>query len=108
MSGLKKLRAHVLVCEHKTCLKRGGRESTKVLKRALKENDMHREVLVTKVDCLDQCEQGPVMAVYPDGVWYGEVDAACAREIVELHLKHKHVVRRKILRDMRDVDDDSA
>ncbi len=108
MSGLKNLRTHILVCEHKTCLKRGGRESTKELKHTLKESGLHKQVLVTKVDCLDQCEHGPVMAVYPDGVWYGEVDAACAREIVGLHIKHKHIIKRKVLRDMRDVDDGGA
>ena len=105
MSGLKKICAHVLVCGHKTCLKAGGREAAKELKRALKEHDLQKHVLVTKVDCLDQCERGPVMVVYPDGVWYTEVDGAVAREIVEMHIKHGHVVRRKVLHDMRNSRD---
>ncbi|HEX5708207.1 MAG TPA: (2Fe-2S) ferredoxin domain-containing protein [Pyrinomonadaceae bacterium] len=81
MGGLKKIKAHVLVCENKDCERRGGREAYKALKESLRERGVRGRVLVTKVDCLDQCDDGPVMAVYPEGVWYGRVDAACAREI---------------------------
>lgn len=103
MSGLKKIRTHVLACEHKDCLKRGGRESLKELKQALRDAGARERVLITKVDCLDQCDEGPVMVVYPEGVWYGGVDEACAREIVEAHVGGgRPPARCKILRDMRE------
>lgn len=81
VGGLKKIKAHVLVCEHKDCEKRGARESYRALKVALRERGARGRVMVTKVDCLDQCDDGPVMAVYPEGTWYGSVDEACAREM---------------------------
>lgn len=81
VGGLKKIEAHVLVCEHKDCERRGARESYRALKVSLRERGARGRVMVTKVDCLDQCDDGPVMAVYPDGTWYGRVDEACAREI---------------------------
>jgi (2Fe-2S) ferredoxin len=37
--------------------------------------------------CLDQCEHGPVVVVYPEQVWYGGVTPADVAEIVEKHLK---------------------
>ncbi len=102
VSGLKKIRRHVLACEHKDCLKRGGKESLKELKQALKDAGQRERVLITKVDCLDQCDDGPVMVVYPEGVWYGEVDGPCAREIAAKLLSGGVAEGCRILHDMRD------
>lgn len=102
MSKLKKIGAHVLVCKHKTCLRQGGKASARALKRALKEHDLAGRVMVTKVKCLDQCGRGPVMVVYPDGVWYGGVDEEAARSIAAEHLAGGRAAEAKVLRDMRD------
>jgi len=37
--------------------------------------------------CLDQCEHGVTVVVYPEGVWYGGVTPADVPEIVEQHLQ---------------------
>lgn len=47
---------------------------------------MSRSVMLTKVKCLGQCGRGPVVAVYPEGIWYGAVDEDGAQAIVEQHL----------------------
>lgn len=101
MSKLKKIGAHVLVCKHKTCLRQGGKAAARALKHALREQDLSGRVMVTKVKCLDQCGRGPVMVVYPDGVWYGDVDEEAARRIVAEHLGEGRAVEKKVLRDMR-------
>ena len=108
MSGLRKITNHVLVCVHKDCEKRGGPEALKELKRALREAGQRSRVMVSKVDCFDQCDDAPVMVVYPEGVWYGRVDASCAREIAERHVGGDGVGRPagcRVLRDMRRGDD---
>lgn len=102
----------MLVCAHKTCRKQGGKAVLKELKRAIKEQDLRDCVLVTKVKCLDQCGRGPVVAVYPEGVWYGGVDEASARRIVEEHLsaggrEGAAAVGAKVLRDMREGERDA-
>ena len=102
MVHCKEITAHVLVCTHKTCHKRGGRDAAKELKRALKEEGLRDRVLVTAVHCLDQCDHGPVVVVYPEGVWYAGVDERAAREIVERHLKEKRTVEQKALFDLGD------
>jgi (2Fe-2S) ferredoxin len=102
VSKLRKISAHVLVCRHKTCLKQGGKRSARALKRALKERGLRDEVMVTKVKCLDQCGRGPVMVVYPEGVWYGGVDKECAHKIVTEHLEKGLTVEKRVLRDMRE------
>lgn len=106
MPHLKKINTHVIACVHKTCRKQGGRASLKALKHAIKEQNLRGSVLVTKVKCLDQCGRGPVMVVYPDGVWYGDVDETRARRIVSEHLSAGHMITGlKILRDMREQEE---
>ena len=95
----------MLVCKHKTCLRQGGKASAKALKRALKERGLRDEVLVTKINCLDQCGRGPVMVVYPEGVWYGGVDEETAREIVTEHLEKGRVVENRVLHEMKEARD---
>lgn len=69
----------------------------------VKDSALDGQVMISKVDCLDQCGRGPVMVAYPDGVWYGGVDEKGARAIVEEHLEQGHIAGKvKILRDMRD------
>lgn len=101
MPSLKKIKTHVLICKHRTCAGRGGKAAAKELKRAIRDEGLREQVLVTKVNCLDQCGRGPVLVVYPEGVWYGEVGAERAREIVERHLARGRDAGGKILRDLR-------
>jgi (2Fe-2S) ferredoxin len=52
------------------------------------------KVRVNKAGCLDRCDEGPVIVVYPEEVWYTYVDKADIDEIVEEHLKHGRIVER--------------
>lgn len=52
------------------------------------------QVRVNRAGCLDRCAGGPVMVVYPEGVWYSYVDVSDIDEIVESHLKRGWVVER--------------
>lgn len=52
------------------------------------------KVRVNKAGCLDRCAAGPVVVVYPEGVWYTYVDEQDIDEIVESHLKNGKVVER--------------
>ena len=44
------------------------------------------KVRVNKAGCLDRCAHGPVMVVYPEGVWYTFVDTEDVEEIIQSHL----------------------
>ena len=87
----------MLVCAHKHCIKQGGRETGRELKRALKELGPARRAMITAVDCLDQCGDGPIVVIYPEGVWYGDVDEDAAREIAAEHVGGGRIVERKVL-----------
>lgn len=92
----------MLVCRHKTCEGQGAESVLKELKRTLKDAGLREQVLVTKVNCLDQCGRGPVMVVYPEGVWYGGVSESCVRAIAMRHTGRTGHAACEILRDMRD------
>lgn len=49
---------------------------------------------INQAGCLDRCDLGPVMVVYPEDVWYTYVDKSDIDEIVEEHLKNGKVVER--------------
>ena len=48
--------------------------------------------------CLDACERGVSVVVYPDNVWYGGVTVADVKEIVEEHLIGGRPVERLLMR----------
>jgi (2Fe-2S) ferredoxin len=49
---------------------------------------------VNQAGCLDRCEEGPCIVIYPEAVWYTYVDRADIDEIIEQHLLHGRVVER--------------
>jgi (2Fe-2S) ferredoxin len=51
-------------------------------------------VRINRAGCLDRCDEGPCMVVYPEGVWYTYVDEKDIDEIVESHLRDGKVVAR--------------
>ena len=51
-------------------------------------------VRVNNAGCLDRCEEGPCVVVYPEAVWYTYVDEHDIDEIVESHLRNGQVVER--------------
>ena len=52
------------------------------------------KVRINIAGCLDRCEEGPVIVVYPEAVWYTYVDRSDVDEIIEEHLKNGRVVDR--------------
>ena len=52
------------------------------------------KVRINQAGCLDRCEEGPVIVVYPEAVWYTYVDQADIDEIITEHVVHGRVVER--------------
>ena len=52
------------------------------------------KVRINKAGCLDRCEEGPVLVVYPEAVWYTYVDRADVDEIIDRHVVGGEVVAR--------------
>jgi (2Fe-2S) ferredoxin len=52
------------------------------------------KIRINKAGCLDRCDEGPVIVVYPDAVWYTYVDRHDIDEIIDSHVVHGRVVDR--------------
>jgi len=51
-------------------------------------------VRINNAGCLDRCEEGPTLVIYPEGIWYTYVDKEDIDEIIEQHLVRGRVVER--------------
>jgi (2Fe-2S) ferredoxin len=52
------------------------------------------KVRINKAGCLDRCDEGPVIVVYPEETWYTYVDKSDIDEIIDEHLLHGRIVER--------------
>lgn len=92
---------HIFICtnqrvnsERPSCGEEHGMELVKAFKAAIKDRGLNVAMRAQKTGCLDICEQGPSVVVYPEGVFYGGVQLADVAEIVEEHLVHNRPVER--------------
>ena len=60
----------------------------------LEERGLSGEVMVSNTGCFGLCEQGPIVVVYPDNVWYGSVTPDDVEAIMEEHIEGGGIVTR--------------
>ena len=65
--------------------------------RAAKGKNPHGRIIVTSCASVGFCSIGPAVMIYPDGVWYAQVQATDVAEIIEEHLLNNRVVERLAL-----------
>ena len=80
-----KYRKQVLVCGGTGCTSSGSLKVLKQLEESLKENNID-DVLIVKTGCFGLCALGPIMIVYPEGVFYSQMTPEHVRTIAEKHL----------------------
>ena len=78
MSG--KFKKHVFVCQNirknssrKSCGLKGVEIHSK-LKKIVYKNGLNKDIRINKSGCLDQCDMGPCLVIYPEDKWYTEID----------------------------------
>jgi (2Fe-2S) ferredoxin len=78
------------------CNNHGASEMRAYAKARVKELKLSGKgkVRINQAGCLDRCDEGPVIVVYPEEVWYTYVDKQDIDEIIDEHLMHNRVVER--------------
>lgn len=106
---------HVFVCTNQRacghprgcCDAAGSVDLLFRLKKLIKERGLKQRIRINKSGCLDHCEHGATLVVYPESVWYGGVTAEDAVEIVEQHLLGGRPVERLRIREKLPVQEGS-
>jgi (2Fe-2S) ferredoxin len=98
----KKLSHHIFVCTNERapdhprgcCKAKGAEDLVAAFKAELSSQGLAGAVRAQKAGCLDVCEAGAAVVIYPEGVWYGRVTSADVSEIVRSHLVEGKPVER--------------
>lgn len=94
-------KSHIFCCTNRrpdsavrgSCAAKGSEELRDYLKSQVKKMGI-AETRVNTAGCLDRCELGPVMVIYPEGIWYSYKTKEDVDEIIREHLQAGKVVER--------------
>ena len=96
-----KFEKHIFICtnqrkegERKSCGEACGMELVKAFKKSLKDKGLKGKIRAQRSGCLDACDYGPSMVIYPEGIYYGGVQPTDVEEIVNEHIIHNRPVQR--------------
>ena len=78
------------------CHDRGAQAAQEHAKARIKQLNLNGQgkVRINKAGCLDRCEEGPVMVIYPEGTWYTYIDQHDIDDIIDNHIVGGKVVER--------------
>jgi len=99
------IRSHILVCGGTGCTSSRSPMIVEALEKELAEKGLDKEVKVVRTGCFGLCELGPIMIVYPEGVFYSRVKPEDAKEIVEEHILKGRIVKHLLYQETLQEDD---
>lgn len=92
---------HLFFCAHERdggncCMNKRSNKAQKHAKRRIKQLGLKGDerIRINQTDCLGVCSQGPVVIVYPEGVWYRYQDKDDIDQIIDQHLVAGKIVKK--------------
>jgi (2Fe-2S) ferredoxin len=101
---------HIFICVNqrepgaarRSCGEAHGLEIVDAFKKRLKELNLPIKLRAQKAGCLDICDFGQTVVIYPEGIFYVGVEQGDVEEIIQEHLIHNRPVQRLILENVRE------
>ena len=85
--GIGGLNRHVFLCTGPECVStEEGQKAWEELKAGISRSNLSKSCFRTKVGCLRLCNQGPIAVVYPEGVWYKQMNSMRIPDLISQHL----------------------
>lgn len=106
---MKRFEKHIFICENKReaghprgcCADKNSSEVKKLFKQKFQELGIKHQFRANSAGCLDACEFGTALVVYPEQIWYGNVTINDVDEIINSHLINNKPVERLKIKDKR-------
>lgn len=106
---MKRFDKHIFICENVRpqghprgcCSEKGSLELRQLFKEKLNRLGINSEVRANSAGCLDACEFGISVVIYPDQVWYGNVKPDDVEDIIQSHIINNEPVERLMIKDKR-------
>ena len=100
-----RFRYHIFMCINErsvddprgSCTAKGSARLQELFKSEVKRRGLDGQVRANKAGCLDACEHGPTVVVYPDAVWYQVKTDADVLEVMDRHIGRGEVVTRLMI-----------
>ncbi|MGO3914291.1 NADH-ubiquinone oxidoreductase-F iron-sulfur binding region domain-containing protein [Enterococcus viikkiensis] len=89
----------ILVCAGTGCISSKSSEFVDSLKEELEKNHLTDQVNIVKTGCFGLCAQGPIVIIYPEGIFYHQVQPKHAKKIVSDHLLKGKLVEKLLYHD---------
>lgn len=97
-------RMSIMICGGTGCTSSESAEIVETFKTELAARGMEKDIDIVRTGCFGLCALGPVVIVYPEGVFYAKVQVKDVPEIVEEHLMKGQVVTRLVYRESLEQD----
>ena len=100
-----RFRKHIFICNNERdadnpkgcCSLAGSPALLDYIKKRVHELGLKGIVRVNKAGCLDACQYGPSMVVYPDETWYAPRSTEDMEEILQEHIQNDRIVDRLVI-----------
>ena len=102
---MSRFQKHIFICNNKrtdddprnSCSLRGSDDLINYAKKRIHELGLKGVVRVNKAGCLDACNHGPTMVVYPDDIWYSPKTKKDIEEIITSHIQNNDIADRLVI-----------
>lgn len=102
---MKSPKYHIFVCtscringvQQGYCAKNGSVEIVRKFMEEVEERDLHAQVMVTNTGCMIVCNKGPIVVIYPEGTWYGNVNIDDVERIMDQHIEGGEVIKELLI-----------